>query len=345
MGSIPYPGAFNLFELCDPLDLGEHQYEVFTGRGDEVEHCVIYTCKAGFLDIAHVRETMDWARYAQYRVERELRAGHTRFVVQTSVPSWLYVTVAYPGYWKDLDRQERARITHELSIVMGERLAYLMGIWHEAVTWMGYKSTAVVPEDRSAFTYEDIMSNMVGVMVAGTALRDTKHGYDDAATIALRQVIDELGPVSMSQAYDAIALVEGKWWKDGDSLKRYLDVGLDDDTIEPWLVPGLNACGARTPASYSLPSMADISGLDLSNFYTVSIEPRIDEASWLKGVFGHTPGQIRYVSPSSIRVFGYTPGRLDVKTDLPRVMAKIREEMAATMGPELDNPAAAPTAE
>jgi hypothetical protein len=208
---------------------------------------------------------------------------------------------------------------------MSQRLVYLMGIWYEAVTWMGYKSSVVVAEDRSSFTYEDTMSHMVAVMVVGRALRDTKHGYNEAVTIALRQVIDELGPVSIAKANEAVGLVEGKWWKDGMSLKRYLDVGLDDETIEPWLVPGLDACSVKRPPSYSLPSMANVSGRDFSNFYTVAIEPRIAEASWLD------------------RVFNYTPARLDVKADLPRVMAKIREEMAATEGPDLDNPNATPT--
>jgi hypothetical protein len=119
--------------------------------------------------------------------------------------------------------------------------------------------------------------------------------------------------------------VEAKWWKDGDSLKRYLDVGLDDDRVEPWLVPGLNACTMKRAPSHSLPSMTDVAGRDFSSFYTVAIASRIGEASWLD------------------HVFGYTPALLDVKTDLRRVMAGIRAEMAATMGPDLDSPSAIST--
>jgi len=325
LGAIPYPGVFNLFALCDPFDLGDHRYEGFAASRNETEHGVMYTCKAGFLDIGHIRDTIDWAYYTQVRLEQEFIAGHTRFVLPTGVPSMMHVTLEYPSFWNDLDRQEKARVAHELSIVMSQRLVYLMGIWYEAVTWMGYKSSVVIPEDRSSFTYEDTMSHMVAVMVVGRALRDTKHGYNEAVTVALRQVIDELGPVSIAKANEAVGLVEGKWWKNGMSLKRYLDVGLDDETIEPWLVPGLDACSVKRPPSYSLPSMANVSGRDFSNFYTVAIEPRIAEASWLD------------------RVFNYTPARLDVKADLPRVMAKIREEMAATEGPDVDNPNAAPT--
>lgn len=325
LGSIPYPGMLNLFELCDPLVLGEHQYEIFVGPGNEVEHCVMYVCKAGFLDVTHIRDTVDLAHYTQVRLERELLAGRTRFLLPTGVPSVLHISLQYPVFWKDLDSREKARTAHELSIVMAERLAFLMGTWHEALQWMGYKSSVLFGEDRSAFTYDDTMSHMVGVMVASIALRGTKHGYDEAVTIAMREVIDELGPVSMAQASQAIRLVEGKWWQDGDSLKRYLDVGLDNDTIRAWLVPGLSACPALRPPSYSLPSMADVAGRNFSNFYTVGIEPRIAEASWLD------------------RIFGRQPALLDVKTDLPRVMAGIRKEMAATMGPDMDNPEAAPS--
>jgi Protein of unknown function (DUF4056) len=324
LGSIPYPGVLNLFELCDPRVLGEHQYEMFVGPGNEVEHCVMYTCKAGFLDISHIRDTVDLARYTEIRLERELLAGHTRFLLPTGGPSTLHVTLAYPVFWEAFDRREKARTAHELSIVMAERLAFLMGTWHEVLQWMGYRSSGVFAEDRSAFTYDDTMSHMVGVMVAGVALRDAGHGYDRAVTVAMRKVIDDLGAVPIAEASDAIGLVEGKWWRDGDPLKRYLDVGLDGDTIEPWLVSGLNACAPMRPPSYSLPSMTNVAGRNFANFYAVAIEPGIGEASWLK------------------RVFGYQPALLDVKTDLPRVMAGIRKEMAATLGPNLDDPAAAP---
>ncbi|MGB8437557.1 MAG: DUF4056 domain-containing protein [Burkholderiales bacterium] len=325
LGSIPYPGAFNLFELGDPFELGDHQYEMFVGNGNEAEHGVIYTCKAGFLDVSHIRNTIDLAHYTQVRLEPELLAGHAHIELPTGVPSSLHVKLEYPGFWNGLDRREKARLARELSIVMGERLAYLMGIWHEALQWMGYKSSGLFAEDRSAFTYDDTMSHMVGVMVSARALRDTRHRYDVAVTIAMRQVIHELGPVSIAEANEAVELVEGKWWKNGDSLKRYLEVGLNDGTIEPWLVPGFAACSVKRPPSYSLPAMANVSGRDFSDFYTVAIEPRIGEVSWLD------------------RVFDHTPARLDVKADLQRVMATIREEMAATMGPDLDDPNAIPT--
>lgn len=326
LGAIPYPGVFNLFALADPSDLGDHRYEASTASG-EAEHGIMYTCEAGFLDIGHIRDTIDWAYYTQVRVQQALLAGDARLVLPTGAPCMMHVTLEYPGFWNDLYGPEKARVVDELSIVMAQRLAYLMGIWYEAVTWMGYRSSGLVGEDHSSFTYDDTMSHMVAVMVVGRALRDADHGYNEAVTIALRQVIDELAPVSVAKANEAVGLVEGKWWKGGTSLKRYLDVGLDDETIEPWLVPGLDACRAKRPSSYSLPSMANVSGKDFSSFYTVAIEPRIATVSWLD------------------RVFNHRPALLDVKADLPRVMAKIREEMAATMGPDLDNPDAIPPRE
>jgi hypothetical protein len=58
---------------------------------------------------------------------------------------------------------------------------------------------------------------------------------------------------------------------------------------------------------------------DFSGFYTVAIEPRSIVASWLD------------------QAFGYVPERLDVVVDLPRIMSRIRAQMAVTMGPDLDN--------
>jgi hypothetical protein len=320
LGSIPYPGPFNLFKLGDPSDLGEHHYESAGASDSESDQGVIYTCKAGFLDISHVRDTIDLAYYAQRRLELDILAGRTQVELPTSVPSTLHLTLDYPDFWASLSGPAKARTAHELSILMSQRLAYLMGIWHEAVTWMGYRSSGLFTEDRSAFTYEDTMSHMVGVMVAATVLRQRGDDYDEAVTLALRQVIDGLGAVSPDTASKAIGLVEGRWWKDGNSLKRYLDVGLDDETIEPWLVPGLAGCNVKRVPSYALPSMANVSGRDFSGFYSVAIAPRTIVASWLD------------------HAFGYPPERLDVKVDLPRIMSRIRAEMAVTMGPDLDDP-------
>src|SRR5690349_16968818 len=70
LGALPFPGFFTLYSVADPARLGEHRYErtprIF--RPDETERGIIYTARAGFLDIAHVRITIDEVRFCAGRV-------------------------------------------------------------------------------------------------------------------------------------------------------------------------------------------------------------------------------------------------------------------------------------
>ncbi|HSC70057.1 MAG TPA: DUF4056 domain-containing protein, partial [Candidatus Methylomirabilis sp.] len=82
LGSTPFPGLLSLYAAADPRDLGMHRYEPWWERlvdPDETSWGNLYTCRAGFLDLGHLREYVDWARYIHDRAGEVLRGGGESF--------------------------------------------------------------------------------------------------------------------------------------------------------------------------------------------------------------------------------------------------------------------------
>jgi hypothetical protein len=183
-------------------------------------------------------------------------------------------------------------LINELSIRIGQRVAYHMATWHEIITWYGYKGWGIVPEDRSSFTYDDTASHMIGIYIAAAALRDTEHDYEQAVTLALGRELVHLGVVSRDEAIQATELVEGQWWQGDNARRRYVQVGIDGETFEPWLVDDPILLKDARPVRLALPAMRDVLGRDLSNFYRVEIEIGIAESESILSLLSPPPQRI-----------------------------------------------------
>lgn len=156
-------------------------------------------------------------------------------------------------------------------MVVAKYLTYLATTWHEVLTWYGYKSMAFVPEFPSAFSWEDIYSNVVGIHIGAWALE--YDDYDQAVTNLLAQELEMLEPIPGSKARRLTEQMRGKWWS-GHLLvnmkKRNVDIGWFDHQVAPSLMPGL--CGDPEPVLYEVPRLADTRryGFNVS----IEIEPR-----------------------------------------------------------------------
>ena len=297
LGCLPFPGIFTLFNLADPYDLGAHHYEwfqPFDGQKAETERGIVYTCRAGFLDVAHLRDTIDWAWFMTRRVEQALREGRTALSIEGRHWTTYHVTFEYPPFWEELSETRREAVVTELAGRIGRQLAYVVVTWHEIITWFGYKSLVVVSEQGSSFTYEDVMSHVVGLTIADRAIRDDTRSFDDAVTHALNEELDRLGVVSPQEALEAIMKVEGRWWVSGRCLQRRLDVDLHSGTVVPWLVADLEFCESPDPELFHLPSLTDVAGHDCRGIYDVEIETAIIELSKLQAVFSPNPRPQRF---------------------------------------------------
>ncbi len=239
--------------FIDANNLGRHSYRCFLFENNGIA----YTCRGGHIDVTHARICADNVRYLYYKIRKDLLASNPNIKFKLNVePSTYFVTLHYPPEWEELTKKEKRLVADELALEMSQYFTFAMTTWHEVLTWFGYKCMAVLPEQPSAFSWEDIYSNLVGIRIAAQALQDDEHSYNKAVTIALKNELENLGVQSHHTAWQAAEKMRGKWF-DGLVLvnmkERNFDIGLDDGMVTPTLVPGM--CEDAQPQSYPVPKL------------------------------------------------------------------------------------------
>ena len=262
--------------FIDPKDLGSHGYR----HSWSEKNGIVYTRKAGHIDIAHLRKTIDWTAFLAGETFKQLMNNETEFSFKLREPSLYFVQFRYPRYWQDLSWQKKEHIAYDISIRLGQYFAYTACIWHEMLTWFGYKAAGFYPEFPSAFSWEDMFSNALGTHIAFLAIWDTEHAFDEAVTLAIDQELNALQVQPKHIAICAAEAVRGKWFS-GDFLfvdlkRRNFDIGLDDGFVTPWIVPSVSGCDAAEARSYPVPNL---------NFvfdYGFSVKLEIEPKEWEK---------------------------------------------------------------
>jgi hypothetical protein len=320
IGSIPFPGAFTLYATADPAALGEHRYEEWWERGpEEVPRGIMYTRRAGFVDLAHVRETMDWTRYGHDRALEAICKGEGAVSVRWEETRF-EVAVTYPAWWCDLGCEERRAVAEEWAVRIGQRLAVVVDTWHEIATWYGQESVPPISEKPSAFTWDDACSHAVGALAGGRALRSGVKDWDDAATAALSATLADLGVMPRGTETEVIETMKGRWWYDGLAHRRDLDTGLGTGWKRPWLVPSVDP-GLEGPAQIPVATFTDVLGHDLSACTSVRVIP----PRWLLRA---TTGERDARGGRALRD----------PEDLLAIIERVRADVHREFGPEGDQP-------
>jgi len=310
--------------FLDLDDAGMHSY--YTGRRWE-RNGIVYTCRAGHIDLAHVRKSADWTAYAAEKTVAVIEKGQTEFSLKVSDPVRYFVTLRYPCDWSERSPIEKRRIATEVAIELGRYLGFAISAWHEIITWFGYRNVPLYPEFPSAFSWEDSFSDLLGSHLGAAALRDTVRPFDSAMTWALRNEMEQLGVQSKEVAAQAARKVEGNWYSDGflflvQMNKRNLDLGVDDGYITPWIVRQLDACPGAEPRSYAIPSLSAL--CDLGFAAKVEIEPGGLEKKKIL--------QVVYPDPELRK------DRIEPELHFRPIMEHIRWDAIERFGPEVDIP-------
>ncbi|HXK22125.1 MAG TPA: DUF4056 domain-containing protein, partial [Myxococcota bacterium] len=131
------------------------------------------------------------------------------------------------------------------SISVGQWLAFELSVWHEIATTYGWSAVPLYPEYLSAFSLEDLYSNLLGTRIAGGLLMapgevETDVLYDQHMNKWLLATLAYLQPVSAEAGAQAMALVDGVWWDSHARLpdprlvlRRSVEAG---DELTPWVV-------------------------------------------------------------------------------------------------------------
>jgi hypothetical protein len=97
-----YASSTILTNFLGPDDLGPHSYRrnVFERNG------IVYTTKAGHIDIAHVRKFIDWTAFLTEKTYANLMKNKTELKFKAKAPSIYHVEIVYPAYWKVLSEKK-----------------------------------------------------------------------------------------------------------------------------------------------------------------------------------------------------------------------------------------------
>ncbi|MES2661463.1 MAG: DUF4056 domain-containing protein [Verrucomicrobiota bacterium] len=294
VGSIPCTGPLTFYATADPEQLGTHSYGSSLGGEEEGSRGIVYTLHGGFIDIAHVRKVVDWTVYHQVRIRHALDNGWNCIVLPSKEGSVYRIRFNYPSTWQGMTPARRQQVVGALSIRLAQRLAIIQTEWHEIATWFGYSCT-LYPEKPSAFTYDDMTSHLLGSKIAGLALHDGTHDFNSAVTYYLKRELDRLGAVPPDQTLKAVAMVKNKWWKNGFVIRRQFDIGERNGLIEPWIVPGFPNGRTEATHPFSIPSLKDVAGMDMSGIERVEVDPHLGVWSSMRKVL---PGNPRVCRPT-----------------------------------------------
>ena len=301
----------------DPNNLGKHNYVDFWGE----KIGLVYTSRGGFIDIGHLRDAADRTEYCTSIVYENLSKENTEFTFTLLEPSEYKVTIKYSGIWNDLT--DKDKLAKDISIEMGQYFAYTAMVWHEIITWYGYKYTGIFSEYISSFSWEDIYSDLIGVRIAGKALHKNHEQFDETMTKLIYDELQYLDVQPVKTAKRAEKMIKGKWYRGTiypltELAKRNLDIGIDDGYVTPWLVPGV--CNDTLPVPYSVPDLSFLEQYGITIEF--KIEPKIMEKDKiLKAVYPENNS--KYIFPAK---------------DFSKIMDDIRNKEIERYGKEFDLP-------
>ena len=224
LGRMVVPG-YEVQNVLDISELGTHQYNKgavsLQPRGGErilsdEASGILYTCRGGFIDIAHVRDNADRTFYLVSQIARLAASGGTIPLTGEGAERRIVLKPLDPHLVK-------AYGLREVAMSLAEWLSFQASIWHEITTWYGWSSTAF-SERPSAFSLEDLYSNLVGIKITGAVVRrhaaPSEVAYNQAVTRVLNDALGKLGPLPKDASRRAFEYVDGIWW---DSTKRVPD--------------------------------------------------------------------------------------------------------------------------
>lgn len=271
LGPVLVP-FYTISNVLTAADLGEHVYNdsFWFGAAEVIglsnENLgLIYSRHGGFIDIAHVRDTADYTYYLFTQIYPHL--GNARMLILSD--ELFSRRIQFRHFIPPQDPAER----YTLSVYLAARLAFRLAAWHEIAQWYGYHSVPGFPEEISAFTPEDLYSNLLGARLAitlllqghGGSVADFNRGMEGILPQALAQLDAQPAAVTR-QMFDSI---DGLWWDKRQRVpEKFLvlrrDYSVSDDRL-PSQPEQETAAGARLalPQYYRGWSLADLASFEL----------------------------------------------------------------------------------
>jgi len=220
---LPHPGGG--VGVADPSKLGAHSYKAGDVYGQ------IYTCRGGFIDLGHTRETADLTRYFYHYLSKGglHSAGST------------FPTYGYKG-----SVHIKADIAGAQRVSVAASIAYDWSVFHEIESYYNPD----VGGHHSSFSPEDSVSNFLGTYIGERAL-SSPGSYDANVTSELDTALKALGAQPPVVTNAVFAKISPSWIAGLDLMDLYsFDYlkrrNFDLYPVDPWIVPGIAQCPDTT---------------------------------------------------------------------------------------------------
>jgi hypothetical protein len=229
-------------------DLGSHLYggpsSTFEVSKDPIGHT--YTKYGGIIDVAHVRDHADIARYIATKVVAMFKNGGEITDLGDDTDQFRASTgrriVKIKPQGTDPSAYQAA--------VLGAAISYDVAVWHEISTYKTW-------QDYSCFSPEDNYSNLLGAYLGFRACLTERLEYNDALMAALYRTMLTLIPQPKLVTLKAVEFVEGHWYHYVEGLaaplpnvslfldKRHMATGYNENRlnnlspsyfVSPWLI-------------------------------------------------------------------------------------------------------------
>ena len=221
----PVPG-YRVENIKAVSDLGQHEYdkgalslnEDLSRFATSENNGLVYTCRGGFIDTAHVRDYADLTLFLTMTLVRQLERGGTfelpgdgatRVITLAPVPPEL---IARHGRWT-------------VAITLAQWTAFRLSLWHEVVTWYGLESVKGFSEKASAFSPEDLYSNALGIRLAGGILSKgvvrSRSDWDRQVDAWLKQAFLRLKDLPEKTGRAVMKQLDGRWWDSSRTLPDF----------------------------------------------------------------------------------------------------------------------------
>ncbi|MFV0262373.1 MAG: DUF4056 domain-containing protein [Kluyvera sp.] len=195
--------------------LGHHRYndsalgavKNLLGISDEQDG-LVYTHRGGFIDIAHVRDTADNTFFIFSQIYPKLGQRWRYFYSNELGVRRLQLNAFTPP--------AAMAQRYTLAAWLSGHLAFELAQWHEIAQWYGFQSVPGFSEEISAFSPEDLYSNLLGARIAITVILQGKahsvEAFNAAITDELHRVLLALEVATKSETEQKFHQLDGDWW-------------------------------------------------------------------------------------------------------------------------------------
>ncbi|GAB1440472.1 DUF4056 domain-containing protein [Providencia sp.] len=295
---LPIP-FYTIDNIVEADNLGEHHYnDSFFGAtaalmGLSREKIgLLYTQRSGFIDISHVRDTADYTFYLFSQIYPRLGEEWSLSLSEELAHRQIHFNVFVPP------SSPSQRYT--LSVYLAAKLAFQLAVWHEIAQWYGYQSVPGFSEGISAFSPEDLYSNLLGARLAMTVILQGRADSVDVFSQSIENILPlaliQLGSADRQVTRKMFDNVDGLWWNSYRRVpEKFLVLTRDYETSDhryPLMPPqmfievGLQLTLPDSYLKYDLSLLAQLRLLPTANmkqlpipntYWTVSDFPRLAE--------------------------------------------------------------------